>query len=96
MVATDLRLWTKLNATQVRSTLINAIGALVTFADAHFGAVMPGFTHLQRAQPVLVSHWALAYIEMFKRDLSRIDDALVRMDVCPLGCGALAGTGIQI
>lgn len=96
LVATDLRLWTKLNATQVRGTLINAIGALVTFADAHFGAVMPGFTHLQRAQPVLVSHWALAYIEMFKRDLSRIDDALVRMDVCPLGCGALAGTGIQI
>jgi argininosuccinate lyase len=96
LVATDLRLWTKLNATQVRSTLINAIGALVTFADAHFGAVMPGFTHLQRAQPVLVSHWALAYIEMFKRDLSRIDDALARLDVCPLGCGALAGTGIQI
>lgn len=96
LVATDLRLWTKLNANQVRSTLITAIGALITFADAHFGAVMPGFTHLQRAQPVLVSHWALAYIEMFKRDLSRIDDALARMDVCPLGCGALAGTGIQI
>jgi len=96
LVATNLRLWTKLNTQQVRGLLLGAIGSLIQFADRFHGAVMPGFTHLQRAQPVLVSHWALAYVEMFKRDLSRLDDALVRLDVCPLGCGALAGTGIQI
>lgn len=96
LVATDLRLWTKLNSQQVRGLLIGAIGSLIQFADRFAGAVMPGFTHLQRAQPVLVSHWALAYVEMFKRDLSRLEDAIARLDVCPLGCGALAGTGIQI
>lgn len=96
LVATDLRLWSKLNSQQVRETLIAAIGALLQFAQRAGTAVMPGFTHLQRAQPVLVAHWALAYVEMFKRDLSRIDDALERLDVCPLGCGALAGTGIAI
>ena len=96
LVATDLRLWSKLNAGLVRDALKSAIGALLTFARSHHGLVMPGFTHLQRAQPVLVSHWALAYVEMFRRDLSRIDDALARMDVCPLGCGALAGTGVLL
>ncbi|WP_419570263.1 argininosuccinate lyase [Rheinheimera sp.] len=96
LVATDLRLWTKLNSQQVRCLLVGAIGSLIQFADRFQGAVMPGFTHLQRAQPVLVSHWALAYVEMFKRDLSRLDDALVRLDVCPLGCGALAGTGVAM
>ncbi|WP_337881218.1 argininosuccinate lyase [Rheinheimera sp.] len=96
LVATDLRLWTKLSSQQVRTLLVGAIGSLIQFADRFQNAVMPGFTHLQRAQPVLVSHWALAYVEMFKRDLSRLDDALERLDVCPLGCGALAGTGIAI
>ena len=96
LVATDLRLWTKLNATNARDSLLAAIQALLVFAQHAGTDVMPGFTHLQRAQPVLVAHWALAYVEMFKRDLSRIDDALVRLDVCPLGCGALAGTGVAI
>lgn len=96
LVATDLRLWSKLNAQSVRQSLLGAIAALLTFAERAGTAVMPGFTHLQRAQPVLVAHWALAYVEMFKRDLSRIDDALTRMDVCPLGCGALAGTGVAV
>lgn len=96
LVATDLRLWTRLNAQSVQQALLGAIGALLTFAESHQGLVMPGFTHLQRAQPVLVSHWALAYIEMFRRDLSRLDDALKRLDVCPLGSGALAGTGVAI
>ncbi|MEO3864193.1 argininosuccinate lyase [Rheinheimera fenheensis] len=96
LVATDLRLWSKLNAQGVRQSLLGTIGALLNFADNAGTAVMPGFTHLQRAQPVLVAHWALAYVEMFKRDLSRLDDALTRMDVCPLGCGALAGTGVAI
>lgn len=96
LVATDLRLWTRLNAQSVQQALLGAIGALLTFAESHQGLVMPGFTHLQRAQPVLVSHWALAYIEMFRRDLSRLNDALKRLDVCPLGSGALAGTGVAI
>ena len=96
LVATDLRLWSKLNTEAVRNSLLGAIAALLQFADAAGTAVMPGFTHLQRAQPVLVAHWALAYVEMFKRDLSRLDDALHRMDVCPLGCGALAGTGVAV
>ena len=96
LVATDLRLWTKLNAQSARDALVSAIAALIAFADKAGSAVMPGFTHLQRAQPVLVAHWALAYVEMFKRDLSRIDDAVARLDVSPLGCGALAGTGVMI
>ena len=96
LVATDLRLWSKLNAQGVRQSLLGAIAALINFAEQAGTAVMPGFTHLQRAQPVLVAHWALAYIEMFKRDLSRLDDATTRLDVCPLGCGALAGTGVAI
>lgn len=96
LVATDLRLWARLNAQQARQALLGAIGALLDFAHSNHGPVMPGFTHLQRAQPVLVSHWALAYVEMFRRDLSRLDDALVRLDSCPLGCGALAGTGVAM
>ena len=96
LVATDLRLWSRLNAQLVQQALTGAIGALLNFARLHHGAVMPGFTHLQRAQPVLVSHWALAYVEMFRRDLSRIDDALKRLDSCPLGSGALAGTGVAM
>ncbi len=68
LVATDLRLCSRLNAQLVHQALTGAIGALLNFARLHHGAVMPGFTHLQRAQPVLVSHWALAYVEMFRRD----------------------------
>ncbi|MDX1537497.1 argininosuccinate lyase [Arsukibacterium sp.] len=96
LVATDLRLWTRLQAGTVRKSLLAAIAALLEFADKAQQAVMPGFTHLQRAQPVLVAHWALAYLEMFKRDLGRLDDAVARMDSCPLGCGALAGSGVNI
>jgi argininosuccinate lyase len=59
-------------------------------------AVMPGYTHLQRAQPVTFGHWALAYVEMFERDISRLQDALNRLNTCPLGCGALAGTAYVI
>lgn len=96
LVATDLRLWTRLNADHVRQSLLAAIKALLVFAERANTSVMPGFTHLQRAQPVLVAHWALAYVEMFKRDLGRLEDAVARLDSCPLGCGALAGTGVAI
>lgn len=65
-------------------------------AQANGDAVMPGYTHLQRAQPVTFAHWCLAYVEMLARDESRLQDTLKRLDVSPLGCGALAGTAYEI
>lgn len=65
-------------------------------AEANQDAVMPGYTHLQRAQPVTFAHWCLAYVEMLSRDESRLQDTLKRLDVSPLGCGALAGTAYAI
>ena len=65
-------------------------------AQEHAGTVMPGYTHLQRAQPITFGHHLMAYAEMFQRDLGRIADAKTRMDVCPLGSGALAGTTYPI
>jgi argininosuccinate lyase len=96
LVATDLRLWAREAAQAVRHSLLASVQALLNFADAAGNAVMPGFTHLQRAQPVMVAHWALAYVEMLKRDLGRLDDAVTRLNVCPLGAGALAGTGVPV
>src|SRR5207245_6425932 len=66
--------------------------SLVTVARRELGTVMPGYTHLQRAQPVLFAHHLLAYVEMAERDKGRLRDALTRMNVLPLGSGALAGT----
>ncbi len=70
--------------------------ALVATAEANQDAVMPGYTHLQRAQPVTFAHWCLAYVEMLARDESRLQDTLKRLDVSPLGSGALAGTAYEI
>ncbi|VEB76431.1 Argininosuccinate lyase [Providencia rustigianii] len=70
--------------------------ALVITAENNQDAVMPGYTHLQRAQPVTFAHWCLAYSEMLARDESRLQDTLKRLDVSPLGCGALAGTAYDI
>merc|ERR1712173_304761 len=70
--------------------------ALVTRADEHAGSVMPGFTHLQTAQPVTLGHHLLAYFEMFERDRARFADARTRLDECPLGSAALAGTGFDL
>ena len=70
--------------------------ALVGQAEAHAGTVMPGFTHLQTAQPVTFGHHMLAYVEMFGRDRSRLKDARARMNECPLGAAALAGTSFPI
>lgn len=91
-VATDFRLWCKDHIGMLRSDLIGVIAALTSLAERSQDIIFPGYTHLQRAQPVRFAHWALAYVEMFKRDVSRLDDALVRMNFSPLGCGALAGT----
>ncbi|SSZ30001.1 Argininosuccinate lyase [Aggregatibacter aphrophilus] len=69
---------------------------LVLTAENNQDAVMPGYTHLQRAQPITFAHWCMAYVEMLDRDYSRLADAYRRMNSCPLGSGALAGTAYPI
>lgn len=91
-VATDFRLWVREHCQQLQQDLRQLKAALVKSAERHQQVILPGYTHLQRAQPVRYPHWCLAYVEMFKRDISRMGDLLVRMNQCPLGSGALAGT----
>ncbi|MCC8365067.1 argininosuccinate lyase [Xenorhabdus sp. PB61.4] len=95
-VATDLKLWCKDQIADIRQALTALQQALVITAENNQDAVMPGYTHLQRAQPVTFAHWCLAYAEMLARDESRLQDTLKRLDVSPLGCGALAGTAYDI
>ncbi|MFW0701342.1 argininosuccinate lyase [Pantoea sp. R13S299] len=95
-VATDLKLWCKLQIEALLGATRDLQQALVVTAEANQDAVMPGYTHLQRAQPVTFAHWCLAYVEMLARDESRLQDTLKRLDVSPLGCGALAGTAYEI
>ncbi len=90
-VAADLRLYLKKETASISRLLLGLCEALAGQAEDNLEIIMPGFTHLQPAQPVLLSHHLLAYIEMFKRDLDRLRDAYRRMDVSPLGSGALAG-----
>ena len=89
---TDLKLWCKAEIAHLISAINQLRKSLVLTAERHQDAVMPGYTHLQRAQPVTFAHWCLAYYEMLTRDESRLQDTLKRLDVSPLGCGALAGT----
>jgi argininosuccinate lyase len=96
-VATDVRLYlTQEAAVRLRSSLREVMKSLVRQARAHEGAILPGYTHLQRAQPMLLAHHLLAYVEMFSRDVARIEDARRRADECPLGSGALAATPFPI
>jgi argininosuccinate lyase len=95
-VALDFRLWVKSELQKTAGLLEKLIGAFLSRAEEHAGTVMPGFTHLQTAQPVTFGHHCMAYVEMFSRDLSRVDDALERLDESPLGAAALAGTGFPI
>jgi argininosuccinate lyase len=95
-VATDLKLWCKMQVEALLDATRELQQALVVTAEANQDAVMPGYTHLQRAQPVTFAHWCLAYVEMLARDGSRLQDTLKRLDVSPLGCGALAGTAYEI
>ncbi|MEQ4989006.1 argininosuccinate lyase [Proteus vulgaris] len=95
-VATDLKLWCKEEVIHLRQAIVQLQKALVITAEQNQNAVMPGYTHLQRAQPVTFAHWCLAYNEMLARDESRLADALKRLDISPLGCGALAGTAYDI
>ncbi len=95
-VATDFRLWVRDAIDQVLAALDGLRAALLARAEEHAGSVMPGFTHLQSAQPVTLGHHLMAYHEMATRDVSRFADARARMNQCPLGSAALAGTGFPI
>ncbi|EPL9569762.1 argininosuccinate lyase [Providencia rettgeri] len=95
-VATDLKLWCKDQVALLLEAVTELQKALVATAENNQDAVMPGYTHLQRAQPVTFAHWCLAYSEMLSRDESRLKDTLKRLDISPLGCGALAGTAYDI
>ncbi len=91
-VALDTRLFLKAEITKIRQLLLALLEVLVNKAAEHTGTIMPGYTHLQIAQPVTLGHHLLAYFEMFKRDLERLGNCYDRTDVMPLGAGALAGT----
>jgi argininosuccinate lyase len=95
-VATDLRLWLREAVAGLDGALRELSSALADLAERHASLPMPGYTHLQRAQPITVGHHALAYVEMLARDRARLADAAQRMDACPLGSGALAGTAYPI
>ncbi|MBS9428285.1 argininosuccinate lyase [Photorhabdus akhurstii] len=95
-VATDLKLWCKEYISHLYQAIVELQQALVITAENNQDAVMPGYTHLQRAQPITFAHWCLAYVEMLVRDESRLQDTLKRLNTSPLGCGALAGTAYDI
>jgi argininosuccinate lyase len=95
-VITDFRLWTRSALDGAGSLLAGLQAALVMRADENTGTIMPGFTHLQTAQPVTLGHHLLAYVEMASRDRSRLADCAVRLNESPLGAAALAGTGFPI
>ncbi len=95
-VATDLRLWTWRAIGGLIGLIEDAQRSLVALADREAETIMPGYTHLQRAQPVLVGHWCLAYVEMLARDAARLGDTNKRVNICPLGCAALAGTAFKV
>ena len=91
-VAVDIRLYLKDESVVIRDGMVALYGALLDLAAANTETIMPGYTHLQRAQPITLGHHLMAYVEMLARDISRLDDCVRRMDVMPLGSGALAGT----
>lgn len=95
-VAVDMKMWCKAQVVVLQERIRNLQEKLVLTAEANQHAVMPGYTHLQRAQPITFAHWCMAYFEMLERDYSRLADAYKRMHTCPLGSGALAGTAYAI
>ena len=95
-VALDVRLWVRDAIDGLSGQITDVMRALVARAEEHAGSVMPGFTHLQPAQPVTFGHHMLAYVEMLSRDLSRLADCRTRLNESPLGAAALAGTGFAI
>ena len=91
-VALDLRLYLREDCAEIRTLLDALLGTLTSIAAAHKASIMPGYTHLQRAQPVTFGHYMMAYAMMLLRDRERLDDTVRRMNVSPIGCCALAGT----
>ncbi len=95
-IATDLRLNVRTRIHEIVAHLAAWAAALVEQAKAAGDAAMPAYTHLQRAEPVLIAHWLLAYVEMLLRDASRLEDCARRLDACPLGSGAIAGATLKL
>lgn len=95
-VVTDFRLWAKNNLPAVRIRLRNLQHALINRAEAVSEEIVSGYTHFQQAQPILFSHWFLSHFWPLQRDILRLEEILCRLDECPLGCGALAGTTLKI
>jgi argininosuccinate lyase len=95
-VATDFRLWLRGSIDDLSDAVRDAQSSLLDFAEANRDVVIPGYTHLQRAQPVLLAHWCLAYFDMLVRDRERLSEVRRRVNVLPLGSAALAGTSFPI
>lgn len=95
-VALDVRMYVRKEAKEIKKLLFHLEHTLLELSEKYKTTIIPGYTHLQRAQPILFSHHLMAYFQMFKRDISRIDDFLVRIDELPLGAGALAGTTFNL
>jgi argininosuccinate lyase len=95
-IATDLRLYVREQAAHAQHLLRDWALALVEQAEIAGDSVMPAYTHLQRAEPVLVAHWLLAYVSMIERDISRLSDLTARLNYCPLGSGAIAGATLAL
>ncbi|MDP4094831.1 MAG: argininosuccinate lyase [Bacillota bacterium] len=95
-VALDIRMYLRDEAAGIKQMLIQLETTLIELAEKNYDTIMPGYTHLQRAQPITLAHHLSAYFQMFKRDLERLTDCTKRMDVLPLGSGALAGTTYNI
>jgi argininosuccinate lyase len=95
-IATDLRLYVRAAIDQLQSDLAGLVDILLARAEQAGDAAMPAYTHLQRAEPVLVAHWLLAYVEMFLRDADRLADCQKRLNRCPLGSGAIAGATLPL
>ena len=91
-VALDIRMYLMDETAEIEEMLIETMGTFLELAKEHTGTIMPGYTHLQKAQPITFAHHAMAYFEMFKRDFSRLSECRKRTNVMPLGSGALAGT----
>ena len=91
-VALDMRMFARRKAGEIREDLLTLLEVIIDLMEKHTGTYMPGFTHLQKAQPTTLAHHLGAYFEMFRRDVTRLKDCMVRMNECPLGAGAMAGT----
>ncbi len=95
-VALDLRLYLKAEIVEIRDLVLELLETVLALAERHGGVIMPAYTHMQRAQPTTFAHHMMAYANMLRRDVTRLEDCLERMDECPLGSGALTGTTYPI